>query len=86
MGFPFEHGLRTTLVASRLADRLEVDRETASQSYYACLLFHVGCTTDAHIAAEVFGGSLTVHFTPVMYGCGPRGAERIRARAARPRQ
>ena len=70
MGFPFEHGLRTTLVASRLADRLEVDRETASQSYYACLLFHVGCTTDAHIAAEVFGGSLTVHFTPVMYGSG----------------
>jgi hypothetical protein len=28
----------------RLADRLGVDSETASQTYYACLLFYVGCT------------------------------------------
>lgn len=30
IGFDFEHGLRSTLVAARLADRLEVDRETAT--------------------------------------------------------
>lgn len=30
----------------------------------------MGCTTDAHTAAEVFGGSLTVHFNPVIYGSG----------------
>jgi hypothetical protein len=29
MGFDFEHGLRSTLVAARLAERLGVDRETA---------------------------------------------------------
>jgi HD-GYP domain-containing protein (c-di-GMP phosphodiesterase class II) len=68
MGFPFEHGLRTTVVASRLAERLGVDRATASATYHACLLAHSGCTTDAHVTAEVFGDSLTTHLNPVMYG------------------
>jgi HD-GYP domain-containing protein (c-di-GMP phosphodiesterase class II) len=70
MGFPFEHGLHRTLIATRLADRLGVDRATASQTYYACLLSHAGCTADAHVTPEVFGGSLTVHLNPVMYGSG----------------
>lgn len=68
MGFPFEHGLQSTLIAMRLADRLGVDHETASQTYHACLLSHSGCTTDAHVTAEVFGDSLTAHLHPVMYG------------------
>ena len=68
MGFPFEHGLQTTLVASRLADRLGVDPATASQAYYACMLSHAGCTTDAHVTAEIFGASLTTHLNPVLYG------------------
>jgi HD-GYP domain-containing protein (c-di-GMP phosphodiesterase class II) len=68
MGFPFEHGLHTTLIAMRLADRLGVDRRTASETYYACLLSHAGCTTEAHVAADVFGGSLTMTLNPVMYG------------------
>jgi HD-GYP domain-containing protein (c-di-GMP phosphodiesterase class II) len=68
MAFPFEHGLHTTLIAIRLADRLGVDRRTASETYYASLLSHAGCTTEAHVAAEVFGGSLTTNLNPVMYG------------------
>lgn len=68
MGFPFEHGLHSTLIATRLAERLGVDPDTASQTYYACLLSHSGCTTDAHVTAEVFGDSLTTHLNPVMYG------------------
>jgi HD-GYP domain-containing protein (c-di-GMP phosphodiesterase class II) len=68
MGFPFEHGLHSTLIATRLAERLGVDPVTVSQTYYACLLSHSGCTTDAHVTAEVFGSSLTTHFNPVMYG------------------
>jgi HD-GYP domain-containing protein (c-di-GMP phosphodiesterase class II) len=70
MGFPFEHGLHSTLIAMRLADRLGVDRETRWQTYYACLLSHSGCTTDAHVTPEVYGDSLTTHFHPVMYGSG----------------
>jgi HD-GYP domain-containing protein (c-di-GMP phosphodiesterase class II) len=70
MGFPFEHGLRRTLIAMRLADRLGVDRETRWQTYYVCLLSHSGCTTDAHVTPEVYGDSLTTQFHPVMYGSG----------------
>ena len=70
MAFPFEHGLHTTLIAMRLAEGLGVDRETASDTYYACLLAHAGCTADAHVAADVFGGSLTTDFGPLMYGSG----------------
>ena len=70
MGFPFEHGLRSTLIASRLAERLGVDAATASHTYYACLLSHAGCTADAHVTPVVFGDSLTTHLHPVMYGSG----------------
>jgi HD-GYP domain-containing protein (c-di-GMP phosphodiesterase class II) len=68
MAFPFEHGLHTTLIAMRLADKLGVDQLAASETYYASLLAHAGCTTEAHLAAEVFGGSLTVNLHPVVYG------------------
>ena len=68
MGFPFEHGLYTTLVATRLAERLGVNPATASHTYYASLLSHAGCTADAHVTAEVFGDSLTTHLNPVVYG------------------
>jgi HD-GYP domain-containing protein (c-di-GMP phosphodiesterase class II) len=70
MGLPFEHGLHSTLVAMRLAERLGVDAETASQTYYACLLFYVGCTADAETSAEIFrdDAALITYFTPVMFG------------------
>ena len=68
MALPFEHGLHRTLVAMRLANALGVDRQVASDTYYACLLAHAGCTTEAHVVADVFGGSLTETFGPVMYG------------------
>jgi HD-GYP domain-containing protein (c-di-GMP phosphodiesterase class II) len=68
MGFPFEHGLHTTLIATRLAEGLGVDRPMVSETYYASLLSHSGCTTNAHDTAEVFGDALTTNFNPVMYG------------------
>ena len=68
-GFPSEHGLHSTLIAMRLAERLGVDSETAFQTYYGCLLFYVGCTADAEIRAELYEeGALLAHFTPVMFG------------------
>jgi HD-GYP domain-containing protein (c-di-GMP phosphodiesterase class II)/hypothetical membrane protein len=68
-GFPLEHGLHSTLVAMRLCERLGVDRGTAAQAYYGCLLFYVGCTADAEVAAELFDdGMLSRHFDPVIYG------------------
>jgi len=70
IGVPLEYGLQSTLIAMRLADRLGVDIETASQTYYACLLFYVGCTANADVAAEIFGAdaSLTQYATPARFG------------------
>ena len=70
MGFPLEHGLRSTLVAMRLCDRLEVDAETASQTYFLSLLFYVGCNAPADVGWEVFGDddSLTTYATPFRFG------------------
>jgi HD-GYP domain-containing protein (c-di-GMP phosphodiesterase class II) len=71
LGVDLEHGLRSTLIAMRLAERLGVDHETAVQTYYACLLLHVGCTTNAHVAVEVFGDGadeLSRNLLPVLFG------------------
>jgi HD-GYP domain-containing protein (c-di-GMP phosphodiesterase class II) len=69
MGFPLEHGLHSTLVAMRVADRLGVDARTAHETYYGCLLCYAGCTADAEVAAEIFAeGALLEHFTPVAFG------------------
>jgi DNA-binding CsgD family transcriptional regulator len=70
IGLPFEHGLRSTLVAMRLGQHLGIDVETASQTYYACLLFYAGCTADAELSAELFPdpAALITHFAPVMFG------------------
>jgi len=70
IGVPLEHGLHSTLFAMRLGERLGVDSETASQTFYACLLFYVGCTAGAESAAEIFGedDALTTYGTPVRFG------------------
>jgi HD-GYP domain-containing protein (c-di-GMP phosphodiesterase class II) len=68
MGFPFEHGLQTTVIASRLARRMAVDRETETQAYYVSMLSHAGCTTDAHVTVEVFGSPLVENLHPVIFG------------------
>jgi len=68
MGFPFEHGLHATLMAMRLGDLLEVDRETASQTYYCSLLMYSGCTTDADILVRIIGGSGTESGGPTIFG------------------
>lgn len=59
MGFPFELGLRATLAAMRLCDVLDVDSDTASQTYYACLLVHSGCLVDAETRVGIFHGNST---------------------------
>lgn len=73
IGVPLEHGLHSTLLAMRLAERLGIDDDTASDTYYACLLFYVGCTAGAEAEAEIFGGdyALTTYGAPVRFGSRP---------------
>ena len=89
IGVPLEHGLQSTLVAMRLGERLGVDPDTASRTYYACLLFYVGCTADAEVAAETFGGddALTTYAMPARFGSRPEmmaGIMRALANAGSP--
>lgn len=70
IGVPVEHGLQSTLFAMRLCDQLGVDARTAAQTYYACLLFYVGCTASADVAAEMFpeDDALTRYSYSVRFG------------------
>ena len=70
IGVPLEYGLHSTLLAMRLADRLNVDAATATQTYYACQLFYVGCTANADVAADLFGAddALMTYATPSRFG------------------
>ena len=87
LGFDFEHGLRSTLFATRLAERLGVDQETAAQTYYACLLQQVGCTADIHLRAAILGDTAAAvknHLMPVWFG-EPREMVVAVARSVAPR-
>ena len=61
-------------------------RETASQTYYACLLSHAGCTTDAHVTPRGLRRFADDSSPPGHVRVGTRGPLRAHPRAARPRQ
>jgi len=45
-----------------------------------CLLSYCGCTADAEVAAQIFGGDLTTSFGPVLFGSQREILAGIRAR------
>jgi HD-GYP domain-containing protein (c-di-GMP phosphodiesterase class II) len=73
IGAPLEYGLHSTLIAMRLGQRLGIDPETASQTYFGCLLFYVGCTAGAEVEARIFGEdhALTTYGVPSRFGSRP---------------
>ena len=73
MGFPFEHGFHATLTTMRLCDVLGVDQETASRTYYACLLMYAGCNVDGAQRSQVFGAGMTEHLTHRQFGSSLEG-------------
>jgi HD-GYP domain-containing protein (c-di-GMP phosphodiesterase class II) len=85
LGAPFEYGLRSTLAAMRLGDRLDVNTETASQTYFLCLLFYVGCNAPVDLDPEIFGDdeSFVTHATPARFGSRTEAARGM-ARAIAP--
>ena len=59
-GVPFEKGLRTCVVASRLADALGLDRADRHAAYFAALLRSLGCTAHASVFAEMFDDDVAI--------------------------
>jgi HD-GYP domain-containing protein (c-di-GMP phosphodiesterase class II) len=58
MGQPLEHGLRTAIVAVRLAERLGLDESEREAVYYVSLLRFSGCTAEAYLDADRFGDEI----------------------------
>jgi HD-GYP domain-containing protein (c-di-GMP phosphodiesterase class II) len=58
MGQPLEHGLRTAVLAVRLAAALGLREDDQKTVYYTGLLHFAGCTADSYIDAGFFGDEL----------------------------
>ena len=58
MGQPLEHGLRTAVIAVRLAERLGLDETERAAVYYVSLLRFAGCTAESHLDAQMFGDEI----------------------------
>ena len=69
LGQPMEHGLRSCLIATRLAERLDLDDGRSAAVYWVALLAMVGCTGDSHEMSEIFGDD--IEFRRGMYDVGP---------------
>lgn len=60
LGQPGEHMLRSALIATRLADRLGLDRAQRDGIYYTTLIMWIGCHADSHEYARWFGDDIAV--------------------------
>jgi HD-GYP domain-containing protein (c-di-GMP phosphodiesterase class II) len=78
MGYPLEHGLRSTLIAVGLAERLDLDTAMRREVYDVSQLLYIGCTVETHVFAGFFGDELAARASaaPVVWG---RPAELQRA-------
>ena len=58
LGQPMEHGLRSCLIATRLAEALELDPPQLEATYWVSLLAMAGCTGDSSEMAAIFGDDI----------------------------
>ena len=56
MGQPPEDAIRSCLLATSLARRMDLNERDVGDIYYSTLLQHVGCTAYAHETAALLGG------------------------------
>ena len=71
MGQPLEHGLRTAVLAVRLAQAMGLPEDDQVTVFYTGLLHFAGCTAESEIDARFFGDELSAR--PQMMA-GPIGA------------
>lgn len=60
LGQPAEHMLRSALIATRLAERLNLAAQQRDCVYYATLIMWIGCHADSHEYARWFGDDIAV--------------------------
>ncbi|HEY3895454.1 MAG TPA: HD domain-containing phosphohydrolase [Pseudonocardiaceae bacterium] len=72
MGEPLEHGLRTTLIATRLAVAMALPEAQRADVFYVALLHYAGCTAEGHIDAQFFGDEMAARPHMLAAMLGPR--------------
>jgi HD-GYP domain-containing protein (c-di-GMP phosphodiesterase class II) len=72
MGQPLEHGLRTAVLAVRLADAMGLPEDDQVTVFYTGLLHFAGCTADSEIDAGFFGDELAARPQMMAAFLGPR--------------
>lgn len=58
LGQPMEHMLRSSLISTRIAERMGLDPRQRATVYYANLVGWIGCHADSHELAELFGDDI----------------------------
>src|SRR6266571_177761 len=58
MGQPLEHGLRTGMMALRIADAMGLGEDDRVSVFYTGVLHFAGCTAESEIDAQFFGDEL----------------------------
>jgi HD-GYP domain-containing protein (c-di-GMP phosphodiesterase class II) len=59
MGQPLEHGLRTAVLAARVAQAMGLPEDDQMATFYTGLLHFAGCTAESEIDARFFGDELS---------------------------
>ncbi|MGH3906210.1 MAG: HD domain-containing phosphohydrolase [Pseudonocardiaceae bacterium] len=72
MGEPLEHGLRTTLIATRLAASMGLPEAQQTSVFYVALLHYAGCTAEGQVDATFFGDELAARPQMMAAMFGPR--------------
>jgi HD-GYP domain-containing protein (c-di-GMP phosphodiesterase class II) len=60
LGLPMEHVLRSSLLASMLADALDLSDDERATVYYTNLVLWIGCHADSHEFSRWFGDDLAM--------------------------
>ena len=58
LGQPMEHMLRSSVIATRIAERMSLDAQQRATVYYANLLGWIGCHADSHELSGLFGDDI----------------------------
>lgn len=58
LGQPMEHMLRSSMIATRIAQRMGLEAQQRETVYYANLVGWIGCHADSHELSELFGDDI----------------------------
>jgi HD-GYP domain-containing protein (c-di-GMP phosphodiesterase class II) len=58
LGQPMEHMLRSSLIATRIAERMGLDAQQRATVYYTNLVGWIGCHADSHELSAMFGDDI----------------------------